>query len=115
MIERCEVLEPIHFLSESQIFADTYIKIEDRILYEVAVKLRSIDDALAHIEFYGDEEIWRYQLDALRKILPSEHFEVKREKKKVEENIACISTKDEDETPHEFKFLTDALIKLNET
>lgn len=116
MIERCKVLEPKQFLRDSQIFADVYIKIEDRILYQVGVKEISVDHALKEIEFYGDDEIWKYQLDALREILKSEQFEVKTKKKSQENIVECTPTNDEvSKVSVEFKFLTDALMKLNKT
>lgn len=114
MIERCKVFEPKQFLRESrQIFADVYIKIEDKILYQVAVKEISIEDALKTIEFYGDDEIWQHQLDALRNILPNEQFEVKKEMKIEESIIEGMPTKELSKIPDEFQFLTDAFIKLN--
>jgi hypothetical protein len=91
-----------------------YIKIEDKILYQVAVKKITIEDALKTIEYYGDNEIWGHLLDALRnKILPTEHFEVKREKKIEENVIEDVPTKEILNIPDEFQFLADAFIKLN--
>lgn len=115
MIERCEVFEPQQILRGSQIFADVYIKIEDKILHKVAVKEISIDDALKTIEFYGDDEIWKHQLNALRNILPNEHFEVKREKKIDENAIEVVPTKEVSKIPDEFQFLADAFMRLNKT
>lgn len=113
-------MEPQKNLKKSEIFADVYIKVKDKTLYQLAVKEISLDDALNDIKFYGDEEIWRYNIQALRKILPNEHFEVKKEIKKDEEVVIDKESIVDERKPdkklpqvtEELKFLNDAYNKF---
>lgn len=120
LTERLKVMEPQKNLKKSEIFADVYIKVKDKTLYQLAVKEISLDDALNDIKFYGDEEIWRYNIQALRKILPNEHFEVKKEIKKDEEVVIDKESIVDERKPdkklpqvtEELKFLNDAYNKF---
>lgn len=116
MTERLKVMEPEQNLKKSQIFADVYIKVKDKTLYQVAVKEISLDDALNDIKFYGDEEIWRYNIQALRKILPNEHFEVKNEMIKDEETVVIEkeSIAEEKKPEKKLRIVTEELKFLND-
>lgn len=76
LFERLRVDEPPKFLDKNHIYADVLIKICDEVLIDIASKEISIDDAISKRLFrvYGDAEIWKRQLNALRIILPGENF-----------------------------------------
>lgn len=96
IFERLRVEEPCVFLTQNQIYADVYVEIDDNVLSgeikeelfkfenaklrkpfsfqkDIASKDICIDEALKKRLFkaYGDKEVWKFQLDALRKVLNS--------------------------------------------
>lgn len=91
---------------------------------DIATKQISLDDAIRDRLFsvYGDNEIWTRQLDALREILPNEHFEVKQPPvvEEPEPNDEVIEFTDYgnfpqmdfSDVPPEFKFVADQLAAL---
>lgn len=104
--------------------------IEELIALDIASKEISIDDAIENKLFkvYGDGEIWKLQLDALKRILPGENFlpqkmpepepepeeEEEADSTLVEDRIdfANLPETDLSDVPIEFKAITDHFISL---
>lgn len=146
LFERLQVDEPEIFLEKNKIYADVLVQITDKVLAgkvvemihqrfalkvlsDIAAKKISIDDAIINKLFkvYGDAEIWKLQLDALKEILPGEHFEPRKaENPKVEEtdeevpelminewtDYSNLPQTDLSDIDAEFKLLTDHFAAL---
>lgn len=122
--ERLTVIEPTEIIK--RIYADVYVRIHDRVLYQIAIKDISIDDAISKKMFRirGDREIWNLQLKALKTILPNEEF-TKPNSKEDEPKEDEIDSSDDDSDneewnrktdintiPPQLKFIAVALIEL---
>lgn len=127
MFERLRVDEPEKFLQKNQIYADVWIRIDDEVLVDIASKEISLEDAIDQKMFrvYGEREIWKRQLEALKKILPNENFTPRPKEPEVEaENDEASGVEDRidfgnlprmdlSDVPEEFKALTDHLAGLS--
>ena len=124
--------EPTTHLKRNKIYADVLIKITDELLIDIASKEISLDDAIAEKMFkvYGDREIWKLQLNALRDILPSEEFaprpkkiiKIKESENEDDDDDDSIDRIDYGSLPHmdlsnvpeEFKTLTEHFAGLRD-
>lgn len=128
LFERLRIDEPPEFLQKNQMYADVLVEIDDEVLIDVASKDISIDDAVKRKLFrvYGDAEIWKRQLEALRKILPSEQFTPRLKQSEVDEDkeiefnfddgtdFGNLPQADLSNIPEEFKALTEHFASLRE-
>lgn len=127
LFERLRVDEPENFLRNKQIYADVFVKIDDEVLVDIASKEISLEDAINQKMFrvYGDREIWKRQLEALKKILPNENFTPRpKEPEVASENDEAAGVEDSidfgnlprmdlSDVPKEFKALSDHLAGLS--
>jgi hypothetical protein len=74
LIERRKVIEPEEMVSAR--YADIYIKIEDKILYQIAVKELLFEEALHCNKFnvYGCNEVWCHLREGIKRFLARETF-----------------------------------------
>lgn len=79
LFERLRVEEPDTFLEGTRIYADVLVEIDDEVLIDIATKVISIDDAINQKLFRvrGSRDLWRLQLEALRELLPYQHFKTR--------------------------------------
>lgn len=102
------------------IFADVYVRVKDKTLYQLAVKEISLKDALKEIKVYGDGEVWQYNLEALKEVLPHENFqkiketneEEEVEEEEEEEKLESPPPINIEEIPEGLRFLVEAFNKL---
>lgn len=128
LFERLRVDEPTKNLEGSDVYADVLVKIKDEVLFDIALKNITLQDATDQKMFkvYGDREIWNLQLNALRRILPSEHFRPRpisppaptpeADNETFEDWVDCGSLPKMDfaDVPDEFKMITDHLTGLRD-
>lgn len=120
--------EPATNLQGRDVYADVLVKIKDEVLFDIAAKKISLQDAIDQKMFkvYGDREIWNLQLKALRRILPSEHFrprpvspppptpDANDEVFKDWVDYGSLPKMDLADVPEEFKMITDHLTGLRD-
>ena len=134
ILERGQVIEPQTLLKKNQIYADVFIEIHDQVLagrksrneFEKSLKFMKFTDIASKdiciyeaiekkmFSVYGDDEIWKLQLAALKKVLPTLSFKTREERLKKKEKIYVPATNyrnlpitDLSDVPSEFKMIAD--------
>lgn len=125
LFERLRVDEPTTFLEGKDVYADVIVKIKDEVLYDIATKKISLEEAIDQNLFkvLGDKEIWNLQLKALKKIFPNEHFQLITPPPTPDADsevfddwvdYGSLPKMNLDDVPEEFKMLTDHFTGLRD-